>query len=577
MGSLRFTMAARQAWLLALAVTCTAVLGLTEQAEAGVSTGVLEDPPIHEGGSFKQIPGTPAGTAVYKEKRMPNMAAWTALCDADFDCAAYSWDASFNECKLLKKDQQVLEMQTMKATDEVAKEQGQAAEKQAAEMEQAEEKEKKKEEEDKKEIENTPVAQLEAEKQPREIYQQAVKKEREAKKMVQDILIAQKEVKEKVVGTQTVERIAKRHVQESGAKLAAEHKVFSAAMLNLEEQVMIRDDRNSKEVLLAKGAKEEAEVKYDEIHTAQLNAVRMADKALGMNKAAQEAEIKASQQAVHAQLVAEESSEDLKKATEHYKAAELKQKNDEDAKKRADAMTAKTYLRMRDMIKEREARAKQAGSMSFEEMDAKAKKSCHEQQQEMKKAEVRIRQELNDEIGKEQRAIAEKKIKEMTEETEQAVDKRINKEEKQAVAQAKERADASVGDLMEALDQHKLLGEVKDATQQEAKAVTKAAQAKLDGAKVKVASAEAAVKDASEKSDAARKKQESLEKELDEAKDDAKSASSKAAEKMANGRIKQLLQKIADAKEAVKASNAKEDAAAKILTKNKIAVADAEA
>jgi len=75
-------MAARQAWLLALAVTCTAVLGLTEQAEAGVSTGVLEDPPIHEGGSFKQIPGTPAGTAVYKEKRMPNMAACTALCDA---------------------------------------------------------------------------------------------------------------------------------------------------------------------------------------------------------------------------------------------------------------------------------------------------------------------------------------------------------------------------------------------------------------------------------------------------------------------------------------------------------------
>merc|ERR1719174_468434 len=546
---------ARQAWLLVLAVSCAAVLGLADQAETGDSVGVLEEPePINQGGSFKEIPGSPAGTVVYKQQRMANMGACSSFCNTDFDCTAFSWDASFNECMLLKKDQEALERQTMKAQNEVIKEQGQAAEEQAAEMEEQEEREKKKEADDKKKIEETPVAKLEAEKKtPRDTYRDAIRKEKEAKKMMKDTFLAQKEAQEKVVGTNTVERIAKRHAQEAGGKLAAEHKVFSAAMLNLEEQVMIRDDRKSKEVLLAKGAKEEAEVKYDKIHTAQLNAVRMADKALGMSNAAKDAELKASQAAVAAKLQSEASAKHLKKASEAYKAAELRTKNEEDAKKRADAMMAKTYLKMRTMLKERDARAKVAGPASMEAMDAAAKNTCFQQQEEMRQTEVRIKQELTEQIGKEQRAITEKKIKAMTESAEEAADKNAANEEKAAVKQAKEKADGAVGDLMETLGQEKLLGEVKEAAVDEAKAEKKAAQAKLDKAKAKEANAESTAKEA------------------------AKGAAKGAASTGAKAKVQGLQTKVADAKQAVKSAEKAEDAAAQGVTKAKIATADAEA
>lgn len=90
---------ARQAWLLVLAVSCAAVLGLADQAETGDSVGVLEEPePINQGpsvqglharvlnwsatgGSFKEIPGSPAGTVVYKQQRMANMGACSSFCN----------------------------------------------------------------------------------------------------------------------------------------------------------------------------------------------------------------------------------------------------------------------------------------------------------------------------------------------------------------------------------------------------------------------------------------------------------------------------------------------------------------
>merc|ERR1712054_119340 len=108
---------ATTAWVAVLAVTCAAVLGLSDQAETGLRT--LEEPApaldavdkqaekeiqgaLHSPESFREIPGTPAGAIVYKTSRMDSQQSCSSLCNTDVDCSAYSWDLSFNECKLLK-------------------------------------------------------------------------------------------------------------------------------------------------------------------------------------------------------------------------------------------------------------------------------------------------------------------------------------------------------------------------------------------------------------------------------------------------------------------------------------------
>merc|ERR1711981_1244499 len=156
---------------------------------------------------------------VYKQMRTKSMSGCSNICGQDVDCKAFGWDHSFGECSLYKQDLQTLERQTMKAQNQVVKEAGNAAEQQAADIEQAEEAEKKKEAKDAKKIEDTPIKELEEKPTPRDLWRSALRKEKEAKKLVTDSDEAHKETHEKVVGTATVERIAKRHEQESGAKL----------------------------------------------------------------------------------------------------------------------------------------------------------------------------------------------------------------------------------------------------------------------------------------------------------------------------------------------------------------------
>merc|ERR1712166_581386 len=169
---------------------------------------------------------------------------------------------------------------------------------------------------------------------------------------------AANEAKMKVGGTATVERVVKHHVTDVASNLAGRHKAFYAATLNMEEQMMIRPNAEAKEVLLAKGAREAAELKYDKVQKEHREASKMEKKAVSMTTKATDYSVKSTMDHVTRRLAAEKSTKALKKATGKYQAEEVKQKNAADLKKKMDASQAKTFVKMRTEREERVARTK---------------------------------------------------------------------------------------------------------------------------------------------------------------------------------------------------------------------------
>merc|ERR1712188_327464 len=216
--------------------------------------------------------GTLAGAAVLKTMRVSALPDCEAACNADDECESFQYDQAFGECKIMKTEMEKLE----KATN--------AIEKKAAvqEAKKAEEK-----------IKKEPISKLEASPSARDIYRKAVRDNAILKQKSAASIIKMKESKEKVKGAATVERVVKRHVQDASKVVAAKHKALSAAVLNMEEQMMIRENPQAKEVMLAKGAKQTAEMQYDKAVKEEHKAKQFGDKAAAMQENAKQADLKA--------------------------------------------------------------------------------------------------------------------------------------------------------------------------------------------------------------------------------------------------------------------------------------------
>eukprot|EP00657_Telonema_sp_P-1_P010407 TRINITY_DN483_c0_g3_i2.p1 TRINITY_DN483_c0_g3~~TRINITY_DN483_c0_g3_i2.p1 ORF type:complete len:759 (-),score=408.68 TRINITY_DN483_c0_g3_i2:177-2453(-) len=515
---------------------------------------VAENNPI-----FQAVPGAPAGSAVYNEMRVATIEECSGFCQSDDDCSAYEYDSNFGMCKLMKTDMKKLERQAAKVETKAVKQEAENVEKQAGAIEKKEEKEEKKEEEDKAKVAAEPMAELVKKSTPRDDYRKAIRKEKEMKTVLKDRSVAHKEVKEKVLGTATVERIAKRNQKDITEDFNEEHKAFSAAVMNLEEQVMIRDDRNSKEVVLAKGAKEEAEVKYDKIHVKLLNAGRMEKKALDMNAREVKAEINAAQAVVKSKLAAKKALVALKKATKAYKAEEIKNKNAEDLLKRQQAAQAKTYLKLRSMVKERDARAASASVTDFKDADKKAQEDCEAQQSQVRETEMKLKQEFTERLGAKERAEADKAIKRLKDANEKKTAEKDSANEKKLVKAAKKKADAQAN-VVESTMTTDELGEVKSAQESSAAAEKASAKAALEKSHAAVAKLEQTMSAAEEQEKKATDDLKALEAELEAKSDD-----------------EDLAIKVEKAKETQAKDSKLVEAASKELTSAKLEESEAEA
>merc|ERR1711865_264380 len=162
-----------------------------------------------------------------------------------------------------------------------------------------------------------------------------------------------------------------------------------------------------------------------------------------MGAAQQKAEIEASQRFVKSKMQSSEARAALKLAKANYAAAEIKAKDAADLEKQKQAGMAQTYLKMRNLITERDARAAQGSVVDFKKADAETAKNCHESQEKMQEAEQKIKQELAEEIGEKERMLSEKDISRMQNEANENVNKENAETEKKLVADAKAKADGN--------------------------------------------------------------------------------------------------------------------------------------
>ena len=293
-----------------------------------------------------------------------------------------------------------------------------------------EKQEERKEEEKKAEakIKSEPIRELEQKPSARDIWRQAVRQAALVKQQLASSAEYVKEAEAKVSGTQTVERVVKRHVQEVNQQLAAKHKAFSAATLNMEEQIMIRDNPQAKEVVLAKGAKEVAEEKWEKFHHKAAKAKRVGEKAVKAASSSKKANLDAQQRQIQLKLASEKSVKHLKEATKTYKAAEIKKKNDADLKKKLEAARAQTYLKMRTQQKERDARAKEIAAVDFKEEDKKAQDKCEREQERVIGVEAKLKEQLKEEIAARLKVTDNKDIQKMKQDQQEITQQKIDKD-----------------------------------------------------------------------------------------------------------------------------------------------------
>ena len=379
---------------------------------------------------FQAIPGDPAGSVVYDKMEDSsldecngscNLGELTCIrsqtltfvsCCAAATCIAFKYDDSFKSCHLLKLDP----MKLARNTDAVVKTQAAAVEKKAeADASKIVNKEETKRQVEKKaeaKIASEPIADLTKNVSPRDVWRKAVRADAKQQSELQSSRLTVKEANVKVGGTATVERVIKRHVKDIAMELADRHKAFYASTLNMEEQMMIRPNPAAKEVLLAKGAREAAELKYDKVQKQHREAAKMEKKSVSMTTKATEDSTKATMAHVARRLAAEKSSQALKKATGKYQAEEVKHKNNADLKKKMDASQAKTFVKMRTETQERVARTKAtlSGRSATKIKDAKILKKCQSEQERVKQIETRLKMQLKEEVGNQVRAEGDKQV-----------------------------------------------------------------------------------------------------------------------------------------------------------------------
>lgn len=489
-------------WLSAVALGCTLVLAVADQADVSelAATALEADP---AGGvdfeaaykstqtHFKQVAGTLAGAAVIKTMRVSALPDCEAACRADDECESFQFDRAFGECKIMKTEMEKLEKATNAIEKKAAVQEAKKAEKVAGKMEAKQEEEKKEEKKAEEKIKKAPISKLAASPSARDIWRKAVRDNAMFKQKAAASLEKVKESKEKVKGTATVERVVKRHVQDASKVVAAKHKALSAAVLNMEEQMMIRENPEAKEVMLAKGAKQTAEMQYDKAVKEEHKAKQFGDKAAAMSADAKQADLKATQVMVDMKVKSEKARKHVKKATMAYKSAELQQKNALDLKKQMDAAKAKTYLKMRSQQKERDVKAQEAAKVVVTKMDEQAKNECEAAQERVMVVEAKLKQQLTDAVSAKEQAKGAADIKSMTEAEKASTKKQIESATKQLVDQAKKKVDEMAEEMMMSMSHEELLGEVGQDPKAAAETEKSAAAAELRMTQQSLASAQA--------------------------------------------------------------------------------------
>merc|ERR1711865_982295 len=388
---------ASPARLCVLAVMCTMLsCSVAEQVEVHELAETYLRGPSKDPEGFQAVPGDPAGSVVYDKIEGSSLDECNGSCNIAATCIAFKYDDSFKSCHLLKLDPLKLAI----STDAVMKSQAVVTEKKAEadadKIVNKQETEKQVEKQAEAKIASEPVAELTKKVSPRDVWRKAVRGNTKLQSQLQTARLKADEAKHKVSGTATVE-------------LADRHKAFYASTLNMEEQMMIRPNPEAKEVLLAKGAREAAELKYDKVQKEHREASKMEKKAVSMTTKATDYAVKSTMDHVTRRLAAEKSAKSLKKATGKYQAEEVKQKNAADLKKKMDASQAKTFVKMRTEREERVARTKAtlSGATTAQMKDAKILKECLSEQERVKQIETRLKMQLKEEVGNQVRAAGE--------------------------------------------------------------------------------------------------------------------------------------------------------------------------
>jgi len=268
---------------------------------------------------------------------------------------------------------------------------------------------------------------------------------------------AASEAKMKVGGTATVERVVKQHVTDVASKLAGRHKAFYAATLNMEEQMMIRPNPEAKEVILAKGARESAELKYNKAQKAHFESQKMEKKAQSMATNAVEADAKAVQMHVEMRLAQEQSAKRLEKATVAYRAEEVKEKNASDLKKQMAASRDKTFLKLRSEKQERLARAAAESGNANAAADKKLKADCEAEQHRVKQVEARLKEQIRQEENAKAMVVTVKKIADFKRLETAKMQKKIDAEKQELLAKATDGVNDMVETMMQTMNSEELL------------------------------------------------------------------------------------------------------------------------
>merc|ERR1711865_104458 len=492
---------ASPARLCVLAVMCTMLsCSVAEQVEVHELAETYLRGPSKDPEGFQAVPGDPAGSVVYDKIEGSSLDECNGSCNIAATCIAFKYDDSFKSCHLLKLDPLKLAI----STDAVMKSQAVVTEKKAEadadKIVNKQETEKQVEKQAEAKIASEPVAELTKKVSPRDVWRKAVRGNAKLQSQLQTARLKADEAKHKVSGTATVERVVKRHLKDITVELADRHKAFYASTLNMEEQMMGRPNPEAKEVLLAKGAREAAKLKYDKVQKEHREASKMEKKAVSMTTKATDYAVKSTMDHVTRRLAAEKSAKSLKKATGKYQAEEVKQKNAADLKKKMDASQAKTFVKMRTEREERVARTKAtlSGATTAQMKDAKILKECLSEQERVKQIETRLKMQLKEEVGNQVRAAGEKQVAAIRAKETLVMMKKNLAEKKKLVDKAKGKVQALVEEMMQTMSSQellatheRLLGEAKDQTAQAVKAKAEKATAAL---KIKAMQAKTALK-----------------------------------------------------------------------------------
>jgi len=450
-----------------LAVMCTLLLsGVAEQVEvhdlaetylpsANSDAGAQSSGGKHP--NFRLVPGDPAGSLMYQKIQGSTLEECNTACNEAELCTAFRYDKAFSSCELLKLDDKKLERATTELVNNAVATKAEMAKKEADKMVAKDQKAEAKKEQAEAKLDAEAISTLTKKPSARDVWRKAVRFAAKKKEELRAVSQAANEAKLKVGGTNTVERVVKRHVNDVASNLAGKHKALYAATLNMEEQMMIRPNPEAKEVILAQGARESAELKYNKARKAHLESQKMEKKAQEMATNAVEADAKAVQMHVEMRLSQEKAAKDLKKATVLYRAEEVKQKNASDLKKEMAASREKTFLKMRSEKQERLARSASEVVDENAAEDRKVLADCEAEQQRVKQVEARLKEQVSQEESAKAMVATTKKIADFKRLETARMQKKIDDEKQELVAKVKKGVSDMVETMMQTMSSEELL------------------------------------------------------------------------------------------------------------------------